>query len=325
MFTAANEVQELLGAPTGSWVQVFSLGTNAATGATPQNNIMSSLDLYGDAAYVGFCGICDILNRTQYQFHNGLATNVGSPDGKAPKRGTGDGWHFASIKGLPNRFITSISIDPADPKTVYVTLGGYANRQWVPPGSYLDTNTNIGTGHVFKSTDAGENFVDISGNLPDAIATAVKLRKGQLMVGMDVGAFISSDTNGTTWAPFGSNLPNVPIQQFQTMAADDTQLFVATYGRGIYKTTLPDTMVSTTGGTTTGSTTGSTTGGGIVPPIIPSAPEPNNGRLGTGGAFDLNLLALMALLLVYRYRQHRLSAIIKPDDKPVLQSTSPAA
>jgi hypothetical protein len=311
MFTAANEVQELLGAPTGTWTQVFSLGTNATNG---QNNVMSSLDLYGDSAYVGFCGVCDLLNRTQYQFFNGLATNVGGS--KPAKRGTSDGWHFASIKGLPNRYITAIAIDPATPTTVYVTLGGYANRQWVPPGSYLDTNTNIGTGHVFKSTDAGETFTDITGNLPDAHATAIKLRKGQLLVGTDVGAFISSDTSGSLWAPLGINLPNVPIQQFQTKSNDDTQLFVATYGRGIYETTLPDDAGTTTG-TTTGGTTGTTTGtssggttggttggtaGGLLGTNPGDASNQDKGRLA-GGALSPMLIAMLSLMAVGRRRR----------------------
>src|SRR5262249_41154703 len=152
--------------PSGAWTQVFTLGTNKAN---QQNNVMSSLDAVGANVYVGFCGICDLLNRTQYQFHNGLATNVGGD--KPPKKGAGDGWHFASAKNLPNRFISAIAIDPAPPSRVCVALPGSANRQWVPPGSYLDTNPNIGTGHVFKSTDAGETFVDISGNLPDTLPT----------------------------------------------------------------------------------------------------------------------------------------------------------
>ena len=286
LITAGKEVVELTTGPTGTWTQVFDLGTNTA--AQGQNNVMSSLDLVGDSAYVGFCGVCDILNRTQFGFHNGLATNVG---GSAPgKRGTSAGWHFATAAGLPNRYIAAIAIDPADPKTVYVTLGGYANRQWVPPGSYLDTNPNIGTGHVFKSTDAGEHFVDITGALPDASATAIKLRHGQLIVGTDVGAFISSDTSGSLWAPLGTGLPNVPISQFQLMSSDDKQLFVATYGRGIYKTTLNDAPV-------------------VTPPPPPATPPPATpppaAQPRLGGAFGAVPLLVLLLGGLARRRRRR--------------------
>ena len=44
-------------------------------------------------------------------------------------------------------------IDPNDPRIIYVTLAGYS-RKWIPPGSLNDANTNVGEGHVFKSTDA---------------------------------------------------------------------------------------------------------------------------------------------------------------------------
>jgi hypothetical protein len=294
MMTAANQVMELTNAPGGSWVQVFSLGTNATNS---QNNIMSTLELQGDSAYVGFCGICDLLNRTQYQFHNGLATNVGGD--KPAKRGTGDGWHFAKAQGLPNRYLQAIAIDPDDPKTVYVALGGYANRQWVPPGSYLDTNANLGSGHVFKSTDAGEHFVDVSGNLPDANATALKLRKGQLIVGMDVGAFISSDTAGSSWTPLGSGLPNVPIGQFQLMPGDDRHLFVATYGRGIYHTMLSDIPGSGSGGSGGGSGSGSGSGSGNTS-VGNTGGQPPRGRFG--GAPGLALLLPLMLIGLRRRR-----------------------
>ena len=230
LMTAGKEVVELTTGVTGSWVQVFDLGTNADAGGA--NNIMSSLDVHGDYAYVGFCGVCDILNKQALGFHNGIATNVGGD--KPAARGTSDGWHFAAAAGLPNRYISAMALDPANPRTVYVALGGYANRQWVPPGSYLDANANIGNGHVYKSTDAGEHFTDISGSLPDTHATAILLRQGQLILGTDIGAFISSDTSGSSWTPLGNKLPAMPILQFQLKPGDDSTLFAATFGRAIW-------------------------------------------------------------------------------------------
>ena len=49
-------------------------------------------------------------------------------------------------------------------------------------------------GNVFKSTDAGENFTNISGNLPDGPAESVLVYKGKLIVGTDTGVYISRDT-----------------------------------------------------------------------------------------------------------------------------------
>jgi hypothetical protein len=109
-----------------------------------------------------------VWNHYDTGFHNGLATNVGG--NKPPKSMNSQGWHKAKKIGLPNRYIVAIAIDPADAKTVYVALGGYDNREWIPPGSYLDPNTNLGSGHIFVSHDAGDHFANISGNLPNTQA-----------------------------------------------------------------------------------------------------------------------------------------------------------
>lgn len=205
-----------------SWEEVFDLGGG---------NAMSTLALDGDAAYVGFCGPCNLLNQSNV-FSRGLATNVGGS--APPKRLTSDGWHFAKAEGLPNRYITGIFIDPVDPKTVYVTLGGYENRQWVPPGSFGDKNQKIGSGHVFKSTNAGETFVNVSGKLPNVPAFSIIKRGEQLIVGTDVGTFISSDTNGSKWAELGQGLPVTPIVSLQIAPQDPNMVVAATFGRGVY-------------------------------------------------------------------------------------------
>ncbi|MDP3858782.1 MAG: PKD domain-containing protein [Stagnimonas sp.] len=230
LVTGAREIVERLEGPTGDWVQVFDAGTQPANA---QNYQMSKLDVQGDAIYAGFCGVCDILNRGELGFHNALATNVG---GEAPPaKGTPAGWHFAAAAGLPNRYISAIEIDPTDPETVYVGLGDYSGRQWAPPGEYYqDGNESIGSGRLFKSTDAGESFVDITGSLPDAPVSSIVLREGQLIVGGDLGAFISSDTQGSGWAVLGEGFPNVVVGQMQLQPGNPNRLFVAAYGRGIW-------------------------------------------------------------------------------------------
>lgn len=213
---------------SSTWKEVFVLGEPGVH--------MSALDLKGDAAYVGFCGVCDINGQTA-PFGRGLATNVGGS--APPKRMTSDGWHFAKAKGLPNRFITAVLIDPNDPKTVYIALGGYSNRSWVPPGSFGDVNKQLGKGHVFKSTDAGESFVDISANLPDTPAYALALRKGQLIVGTNIGVFLSSNTSGGAWGALSNGLPVVPISSLEVTPGDPDLLMTATFGRGIYVYRFP--------------------------------------------------------------------------------------
>ncbi|MBW3665504.1 MAG: hypothetical protein KY469_20610 [Actinobacteria bacterium] len=229
LMTAGSKVYETTQGPgttTSSWVEVYDLGTSASPGDPEAeagegeiDNQMTAIDTVRDAAYVGFCGTCDILN-SDVPFQNGLATNV---DGGEPReRLTSKGWHIASAKGLPNRFITSISIDPNDVRTIYVTLGGYSRKWFGPDGSLGDDNQNIGTGHLFVSRDAGETFADISGNLPDVTANWATLRGDQLIVGTDVGLFASGTNGAGNASPTFAPLPGVP-------AAD--HLDAATAGR----------------------------------------------------------------------------------------------
>jgi hypothetical protein len=201
---------------TNGWTSLYDLGV-APSGASRQT---SALDISGSTIYAGFCGYCDVVTQG-VPFNNGIATNAG---------GT---WHLAAATGLPKRFITSIRIDAADSRTVYVTLGGYG-RRWVPPGALGDDVTSVGEGHVFKSTDAGESFVNISGNLPDVPANWSLVRNGKLIVATDIGVFTSEDTSGGTYSVLGNGLPVSPVLKVRLQPGDPDHLIAATYGRGVY-------------------------------------------------------------------------------------------
>ena len=243
---AGREVVETGSGPgTGSsdWATDYDLGTaqhpgnkNAQETATDSANSQTAIDLYGAQAYVGFCGVCDVLEDKR-PFKSGIATNVGG-HGKA-KRYTSSGWHIAAAKGLPERYITSITMDRQDPKVVYVTLGGYS-RRWTPPGT-IDNARETG-GHLYKSVDAGEHFVDISGNLPDAPANWVSTRGSQLLVATDIGVFASRATQpcGTrhggqcAFEVLGKGLPAAPVNSMQVAPWDPNLLTIASFGRGSY-------------------------------------------------------------------------------------------
>jgi hypothetical protein len=301
LLTAGRPVVETTNRGT-DWTQVFDLGSaehpgepyDENTAGTPLGdnsppNSVTAVDLQEDAAYVGFCGVCDILNKdpdTQ-KFHSGLATNVGGS--KPPKHLTSDGWHIARAAGLPNRYITSVVIDPKNPSTVYVTLGGYGNREWVPPGSYLDKNANLGTGHVFVSHNAGDSFTDLSGGLPDDDVSWLEIAGGQLVAGTELGVYISADLTGRTWAPVRS-IPAAPISTIRTMPGNPSKLIVATFGRGVYELKL-GTKVSAPSGPTT------------VPP-----PAKGPGSLAaTGGGLGVAFVATFLLLLALLVRRRSAS------------------
>ncbi|HEV3228989.1 MAG TPA: hypothetical protein VGY97_05910 [Solirubrobacteraceae bacterium] len=234
------------------WVQAYDLGTSQHPGdktaqpsADDPNNVAYAAAVRGPNVYVGYCGSCDPVKLHQ-RFHSGLATNVAGS--KPPQSRTPDGWHIAAARGLPQRIITAITIDPNDPKTIYVTLGASAARFFAPLGSLGEDTSQTGGGYVYKSTDAGQSFTDITGDLPRVQASWNVVHGSQLVVGTAIGAFASAGTNGGHYAPLGDNLPTVSIYSMEIAPQDPNLLVAATYGRGIYEYRFADRTPAGGGG-----------------------------------------------------------------------------
>ena len=135
----------------------------------------------------------------------------------------------------PNQFpISGVAIDPSDAtgRTAYLTVMGFTG----------------GTGHVWKTTNAGASWSDFTGNLPDSPANAVVVYSGlsQVYVATDVGVFGSS-TSTASWTELGPNpstdqagfLPNVAVTALGVFNSGGQQLLRAsTYGRGMWQFNL---------------------------------------------------------------------------------------
>ena len=265
LVTGGRQVAETTyGTHTGSdsshdWTNVFDLGTQkhpadaSAPGDPKQDpeNQVSAEQVDGAAVYAGFCGGCDPV-RDNDTFANGIATNVGGS--KPPKSNTSDGWHIAKAAGLPKRLITSITIDPKNARTIYVTLGASSLRPFVPPGGLGPDGLSSAGGYVYKSTDAGASFVDITGNLPRIGAGWTVLRGRQLLVGTTTGVFGTQHTidsaGAPTWGTVGADLPKAPVFSMRLQPGNDNALYVATLGRGVYRlgfTQSPSAVKKATG------------------------------------------------------------------------------
>ena len=184
-----------------------------------------------------------LLRRAQHarRSRTGIATNV-RPTARRQGRRRPTAGTSPPREGLPKRYITSVQIDPSDARIVYVTLGGYS-RRWLRPG-VLGEDADLGGGNVYKSTDAGETFRDISGNLPDIPANWTLVRNGQLLVATNIGVFVSSDTNGGRYETLGSGLPAAPVFTLElkpkASASEPDTMIAATQGRGVYRYEFKD-------------------------------------------------------------------------------------
>jgi photosystem II stability/assembly factor-like uncharacterized protein len=144
----------------------------------------------------------------------------------------GASWTYVAAD-LPERWITSVRCDPHDRETAYVTLSGF---RWAEP-----------LPHVFRTTDLGASWVNISGNLPEAPANEILVdpaTTGLYYVATDVGVYETID-GGATWSALGIGLPNVVVT---SLAMDKAAriLFAGTYGRSFFSLGLgePPTAVA---------------------------------------------------------------------------------
>jgi len=121
---------------------------------------------------------------------------------------------------LPDRWISTIVINPDDHDEVYVAFMG-----WEPD-------------NVWKTTDAGQTWTPITGSggdaLPAAPASALAVhrnRPGWLYVGTDIGVF-TSNNDGLTWTTSTDGPGTVPVEQL--LWKNDNTLMAVTHGRGVF-------------------------------------------------------------------------------------------
>jgi photosystem II stability/assembly factor-like uncharacterized protein len=181
----------------------------------------------------------------------------------------GDSWATISpVLVGAGTFVDAIGLAASDANTVYASFGGqFANSSrifvttnrgvsWVEhdlPGGNGRVNdlevdpTNaqvayavvnrFGGGHVFRTTNGGMTWTDISGNLPNLPTWTLQLAKlvsgDALYIGNDDGVYRSSDL-GSSWSRLGDTFPHAQVYQ---LALNPTLgiLGAGTYGRGMWE------------------------------------------------------------------------------------------
>lgn len=133
-------------------------------------------------------------------------------------------WTTLTAPPLPadgSRTFSALTVSPSNAKTLYLGLTGF------------------GSGHIFKSTDAGVSWTDISGNLPDAPLNSIVIdpeHSGDLYVATDAGVFVATDggTSDESWQQLGTGLPTGPVLALRLSNTGTRVLAATTYGRGVW-------------------------------------------------------------------------------------------
>ncbi len=142
-----------------------------------------------------------------------------------------------SGRGVPNRSFTDIEFDPKDENgnLIYLTVSGYY---------YPSTNE----GHVFKSTDGGYNWTNISGSLPDMPVTDLMIHytgtgsnDKELIVATDAGIY-HSNAESIAWSEIAGGFPNTTAFYLNYNRLSG-KLRTNTWGRGAWEYQLDENTI----------------------------------------------------------------------------------
>jgi photosystem II stability/assembly factor-like uncharacterized protein len=146
---------------------------------------------------------------------------TGSDDGLVhiTKNG-GESWENVTPKGLQECLVNAIDVSPHDPATAYIATTRYKFNDYTPA--------------LYKTTDYGKSWVNISSGLPYGSFTRVvredETRKDMLFAGTENGIYISWN-GGKNWESLQLNLPKAPITDLKVHKGN---LIVATSGRSFW-------------------------------------------------------------------------------------------
>ena len=107
------------------------------------------------------------------------------------------------IKGNPGFWVSRVVASRHQPGTAYVTYTGLRADDFRP--------------FVYKTTDFGETWTSIAGNLPNKSVNVVRedpRNPDLLYVGAEFGLFVSID-GGRTWNDLHNNMPTQPVYDLQ--------------------------------------------------------------------------------------------------------------
>ncbi|MGH2908022.1 MAG: hypothetical protein ACRDK8_01840, partial [Solirubrobacteraceae bacterium] len=143
-------------------------------------------------------------------------------------------WTRLGAGVLPQKWVTSIAVDPTNADHVFVSFSDYKQG---------DRAAN-----VWETDDGGTTWHNISSDLPNAPVWHVMYDQstGVVYVGENQGVF-ERVGDGGHWLRLSQGLPNAPILDL-ALSADHRSLFAANYGRGVYELRLPQNVAAQGGG-----------------------------------------------------------------------------
>jgi len=230
----------------------------------------------------------DFINATDYDSENNVFYGAHSTARQVlrwyPTSGQGDDYSFITVSALQTATASYVYVSPNISSNLYllassriVKVENANNRSLssftgvnlrktnMPSGSprginiergneshIIVTYSNYGTQHVWETLDGGENWQNISGDLPDIPVYAVLINPNnnrQAIIGTELGVWATENIDGanTVWQPMYNGIPNTIVTNLEIRASDNF-VIASTFGRGLWSSdvfTLPKALYAT--------------------------------------------------------------------------------
>ena len=212
---------------TGSWVApILSHPDSSGIFYTARSLIFKSTN-WGASWFSIYSGILGTIR--EMAISKSSANIIYATSGNNIYKSTNRGYLFASVTtGLPARTITSVNVHPDSSQVAVITFSGF------------------GTGHIYKTTNGGSSWNNISGNLPDSPANDALIyypgnSTSSYYIATDIGVFVTRNY-GQTWTELADGLPNTVSMHLDFHKAS-SKLRIGTHGRGVYEIKLSPTVI----------------------------------------------------------------------------------
>ena len=139
-------------------------------------------------------------------------------------------WTAMSSTNLPpsasNLKVTDIGVRSNQSSHVWLTFGGFGEGQ-----------------KVYRSTNAGASWVNMSGSLPNVPINCIVVdASNNVYIGTDIGVYYRANTM-SDWVPFWKYLPVVPVTDLE-LYEGNSLIRAATFGKGVYQSNTYSTCVA---------------------------------------------------------------------------------
>jgi hypothetical protein len=205
-----NEISGDFDAPCGDWKPMGGKGAGDLSGGDPGNYVVAveRAPSNDNTLWAG---------TRRGRIYVSTNANAANPTAVTYRR-------YDTRLGLPQRFPSGISVDPARPNHAFISYSGYS--AYSPGGHVYEVTVNPTTGSGTAK--------DLSGNLGDQPITDVVQvpSTGSLYASTDFGV-VTRTAGSSNWVAT-SGLPKVAVYGL-TLDRSNQTLYAATHGRSIWK------------------------------------------------------------------------------------------